>query len=178
MGIKRFLLIISIFLLVVVSVSCASSKNAVDELQAKRELTQELWQALMDYNLELAGVEAIRQESYDQINKALTEGTIDTIKFRKRAYQITLIEANTIKFIDSKPQYVLLHQLMWDERKAPSLAWATPELESDSEGREAEFEQYLQGYIARHYDTVDTFCQFLKKQAKELDIELNYTPKL
>jgi len=176
--IKRFLLIISIFLLVVVIVSCASSKNAVDELQAKRELTQELWQALMDYNFELAGAEAISKESYNQIDKALTDGTINTVKFRKRAYQIALIEANTIKFIDSKPQYILLHQFMWDEHKAPSLAWATPELENDSERRETEFEQYLQGYIARHYDTVDTFCQFLKEQAKELDIELNYTPKL
>ena len=148
-----------------------------DELRIKRELTQELWQSLMDYNSELACAEAISKESRDQVNRALEDGRINILIFRKWSYQITFIEANTMRFIDSKPQYNQLHQFVWDEHKAPSLAWATSELESDNERREAEFEQYLQGYIAHHHNAVDRFCQTLRESAKELDIELTYTSK-
>lgn len=141
----------------------------------ENELIQELWQSLMDYNFELAGVEAMRNESIDEISDALRDGNISTLKYRKRMYEIRLIEANIIKYIDLKPQYALLHG-MWEDRDPPSLAWSIPQLEKDSEKREAQFQDYLEGYIALHYDIVEDFFQFLKKRAEEQNIELDYTP--
>lgn len=172
------LLVVTVLLLASSVLSCDSSTNSSsnDELSIKSELTQELWQSLMDYNLELAGVEQIRKESLDQIDEALKAGDISTLKFRKRAYEIILIEANTIKYIDRKPEYALLHTFMWEGGKAPGLAWSIPELERDSEKREAEFEDYLQIYIVRHYDVVEDFSQILRQRADELGIDLTYTP--
>lgn len=169
-----------VLLLASLVVGCASSTNSPsnDELSIKRELTQKLWQSLMDYNFELAGVEAIRNESLDQIDSALTDGDISTLKYRKRAYEIILIEANTIKYIDRKPEYALLHTFMWEDGKAPTLAWGIPELEDDPERREFEFQDYLENYIMYHYIVVEEFSQILIERANELGIELSYEPKL
>jgi len=173
---RSFLLMASALLLACTAVGCGAS-TIDEELRIKRELTQELWQSLMDYNFELAGVEAIRNESIAQVSDALKSGTISTLKYRKRIYQIHLIEANTIRYIDNKPQYALLHSFMWEEGEPPKLAWSIPELEKDSERREEEFQDYLQAYIIRHYDIVEEFFEFLKRQAEELNIDLDYMPE-
>ena len=183
---KALLSILGLIILSLSLVSCtgetasvAPLSSASDELQVKREVTQELWQELTNYKLELVAAEAIREESFSQIEKALKDegfSMSSALQHRKRAYQIVLIEANTMKFIDSKPEYAMLHTLMWESGRAPTLAWATPELETDSDRREAEFEQYLQGYIDHHWYTVESFTEILRARAAELDIELHYTP--
>ena len=145
-------------------------------MSIKKELTQELWQSLIDYLGELAVVDAITDESLDDIYNALKDGNITTLKFRKRLNEITLIQANTIKYIDRKPEYLLLHTFMWEDGKAPTLAWCIPELESDPERSEFLFQDYLEGYIVHHDTVIDEFLQILRERANELGIELSHDP--
>ena len=173
-----FLFVALVLLLTSWSVACSSSN---DEVSTEKKLTQQLWEALMDYNCEIAVAEQIYKETGNRASELLGSGEITTREFSKRIYQATLIHAHTIKFIDSKPRYALLNTFMWHkthEGKPPALAHCIPEFESDRERVEVKYEQYLEDYIAGHLIVVEEFSQVLIEKADELGIELTYIPKL
>ncbi|MBC8470817.1 MAG: hypothetical protein H8D56_15200 [Planctomycetes bacterium] len=170
-----FLLIALVLILALSTPSCGSRSETSTKTEQSDdiELIKEMAFLLREYTLELKHAEAISNKSLEQVYNALSEGDITTYKYRKRIYQIELIEANTIAFIDSKPIYNRLHNFMWTEDgKAPSLAWSVPEAESDPEKREAQFEEYLQGYIFLHTDTVERLTDFLVNEAEKLGIDI------
>jgi hypothetical protein len=178
MRLKAYLLILALICLLLVSFACATTD---DNIKAERELTQRLWQSLMDYNFELATAEQIYKETLNHASDLLTAGEINTRELRGREYQATLIYANTIKFLDSKPRYTELNIWLWrgiGDGKPPELAHSMPEFEVDKEQAEIQYEQYLQDYIESHLSVVDEFCEYLKAKADELNLELTYEPTL
>lgn len=169
------LLIALVLILAISTASCGSRSEKATETEQSDdiELIKEMAVWLREYTLELKHAEAIRNKSLEQASNALREGGITTYKYRKRVYQIELIEANTIEFIDSKPIYNRLHNFMWTkDGKAPKLAWSVPEAESDPEKCEAQFEEYLQDYVFLHTDTVERLTDFLLKEAEKFGIKV------
>ncbi len=109
------LLIIALVLILAISIAgCGSSSETTTEAEQTDdiELIKEMAVLIREYTLELKHAEAIRNKSLEQVSNALREGDITIYKYRKRVYQIELIEANTIEFIDSKPIYSRLHNFM------------------------------------------------------------------
>lgn len=175
---KARCLILSLICLLLLISSCRSTYETI---KAESELTQRLWQSLMDYNFELAVAEQIHKETLNRASDLLTAGEINTRELRARNYQAILIYANTIKFLDAKPRYDELNIFMWHgigDGKPPTLAHSIPELESDREQAEVRYQEYLEGYIAGHLVVIEEFSQYLKKKAQELGIELSYEPTL
>lgn len=125
--------VMSIILLLCSTVTCSTSSSS--EKTTEMKLIDELWDALISYNTELAVAEQIMKDSMNEVEQGVRDGKVTMVEFRKRIFQIILIHANTIKFLDNKPEYGLLNSFMWGEEGVPRLAWAIPEEQEDREKR-------------------------------------------
>lgn len=152
-------------------IGCSPSTASTEE----QRLTQDLYACLIDYTIELAQAEQIWKDSLARASEALKAGGITTAKFRQQAYEINLIYANTVKYIDSRPEYSILLSIMWDGAP-PDLAWPLPEFSYDDPVGEMRAEEYIGVYIGFHAVTTEEFLKLLMNRADEQGIELTYTP--
>lgn len=149
-------------LLILSLVGCSASRDSNEEITTD-SVVDELWDSLREYTREIGQAQRIANENANKTAEAFRTGKVDGLEFRKRIYLITLIQANTISYIDSKYQYDTLHALMWmsNDGEPPTLYVRIPELERDSEKAEAEYEQYLNSYIDCHWQAIDDFAETL-----------------
>jgi hypothetical protein len=140
--------------------SCSQPQETI------RKQAMEVSELLLQYYDELVLASTIKQQSISEVDKALhdPDSGMNLGKARKCLYEINLIEANTIKYIDSKPEYAILHKFLWKDGTPPKLGRHMPDLE---EGQEEAFQSYLDVYISAHYKVVDEFGEFLRKQLDE-----------
>jgi len=141
----------------------AELKSIADSFSSEytyEPLTPSVAALLVDYQGELQQAAEIAVESMNQAADALRDpaSDVDMVTYRKRIYEITLIHANTIKTIDSRPKYAELHSELWDEGVPPILAWSIPE----DEYEEIQYEEYLNGYISFHDWVVDKLARRLQ----------------
>ena len=113
-----------------------------------------------EYQVELQQASEIAIESMNQISDALRdpESDVNMVTFGKRLFEITLIHANTLKYIDSRPKYAELHSELWDDGVPPNLAWTIPE----DEYEEIQYEGYLNDYISFHDWVVEKLARRLQ----------------
>jgi len=158
-----FLLIGLCLSLAIPLVSCAPNPTP------ERSESEELWQLLGEYSQELTLAEMIMKDKANEQAILLEGGYITTLEFRKRMYQVQLIHAHTIHYIDSKPQYAPLIGFLFfsNQEKPPDLSCRIPELASDVERRETQCEQYLTDYVTLHYWAIEEFTQTLKSYESE-----------
>ena len=141
-----FLLLVLTLILINSMLGCKSTSSESEADQAK-----EFADAFISYASEVKLAEEIANERLNKATGLLESGEINTIEFRKRCYQATLIHAYTLEYIDRKPQYEMLFPFLFGEEQPPSLGWCIPELERDPEAIEAQYESYMQDYIDYHY---------------------------
>ena len=163
-----------VLLLASLFIGCSPSTTLTEE----QRVTHELYGYLMDYNIELAQAEQIWSDSLERLSEAVKAGDMTMRRFRQQVYEINLIYANTVRYIDSKPCYFILHIFMWDDGAPPDLAWPLPEFSYDDAIGEMRADEYIRAYIGLHVITIEAFLKFLKARADEQGVELTYTPKL
>jgi len=132
----------------ILGISLVGCSNTPTE-NGSEEVT-EFADAFLSYALEVKLADEIATERLNKASDLLGKGEINTFEFRKRCYQVTLIHAYTLDYIDKKPQYEILWPFLYDKDEPPNLGWCIPELEQDAEAREAQYESYLRDYIGFH----------------------------
>ena len=160
----RLLLVISLALLLASSfLSCASP--APNE----ENVLEEFYTSMDKYIGEFLLAEEIAVDSLNQQAELLTSGKLSTLEFGKRVYLIHLIHANTLKYINSKPEYAILQGVLWDinDGEAPKLGWYIPELANDKERAEYEYEQYLVDYVLLYELAIDRVVQRFTESESE-----------
>lgn len=144
--------LILVLLLIIVSFSClvtacVSSSSKIDE-------AEEFADIFIDYALEVKLADEIATGRLNNATELLQTGEITTFEFRKRCYQIYLIHAYTLEYIDSKPEYKILFPLLYGQEEPAKLDWCIPELEGDVEGVETSYESHLREYIDYHHEAL------------------------
>ena len=119
-------------------------------VENENEEAKQVADAFLGYASEVMSADEIATERLNKAANLLRNGEFNMLEFCKRCYQVTLIHAYTLDYIDKKSQYEILWPLLYGKDEPPSLAWCIPELEQDAEAREAQYESYLQDYIDFH----------------------------
>jgi len=143
---KKVIPILVVMLLVVVCVAGCTTESG----QTKEDAVQEIVDAFYNYSSEFLLAEDIANSQMDKFTKLVQDGNISTLQFLKMNYQITLVHAYTLQYIDSKPEYQILFQLLYNEDTPPNLGWFLPELEENPDAAEITYESYLNNYILQH----------------------------
>jgi len=145
--VRYILLAVLLVLMPLHSFGCSSSPSPDSETNQAKDFAD----AFIAYAEEVMLAHNLAIERLNKASDLLGNGEINTIEFRKRCYQTTLIHAYTLDYIDRKPRYEVLFLFLYTQDKAPSIGWCIPE---DTEGAEARYESQLQDYIDYHYFAV------------------------
>ena len=140
------LLMLPTFLMV--GISCNDKTATLDDNEQGE--AEQFADAFIDYALEVMLVADIATERLNKAAELLQNNQISMLECTKRGYQITLIHAYTLHYIDSKPEYQILFPFLYDKDSPPSLGWSMPEFEADPEAAEASYWSYLEDYIYYH----------------------------
>lgn len=149
-------IIVLVLIFTTFSMACGNTVNNEETDDA-----DELFDAFLNYALECKWAQEIAIERLNKTSELVLDGEIAPLECRKRFYQITLIHAYTLDYIDSKREYKILWPMVYASSDAPKLAWAIPELEQDYEAKEAEYESYLTDYIDHHYFAISEVVRII-----------------
>jgi ABC-type cobalt transport system substrate-binding protein len=143
---KKIILLVLVSLICIMPfVGCTTESGGT-----KEDAVQEIVDAFYNYSSEFLLADDIADGQIDKFTELLQSGNISTLQFTKMSYQITLIHAYTLQYMDSKPEYQILFQLLYKKDTPPNLAWYVPEAETDPEVAQDTYESYLNNYILQH----------------------------
>ncbi|MBM3143185.1 MAG: hypothetical protein FJ005_09155 [Chloroflexi bacterium] len=145
-------LLASLFVFLICFLGCANG----DE-----QLKQQFMGACSDYVADVANAHQTFIERANSDADLLRDGKISTKEFRERHYIMLFSHARILEFLDQRPEYkALLNVLL--EKEAPSALAPLPILGPDPEKTQSEYESYLEDYIEYHLDVVGKIEDYLK----------------
>jgi hypothetical protein len=125
------------------------------------QVKQQLIDTCTDYVADVANAHQIFIEQANSDAALLRDGKISTKEFRERYYILLFSHARILEFLDQRPEYkALLNVLLKEE--APSALTTLPISGPDPEKTQSEYESYLEDYIDYHLDVASKISDYLK----------------
>jgi len=162
---KRLVLVIlaiGVFLLG----ACTPAPVSEPPISPEEQAAQELFEAASEYLHQFTQISELTKSRLTEAENVMRDGHFTLGELGRRIDLIFFAEAATIDFLNSLPEYSLLHSLMWENGKPPKLDWSS----TVSHAR-------LEDFKRQHILAFPKIEEHLNQLEVELGIELEYRPR-